>query len=181
MDEAERAIVALCENPDLRRRMGEAARTRARELFDWSAIIPQYQALWAEQDARRRAAAPDNTGRANPYRPDPYFLFAAYPTRTLRRDDQLMARPGLSPADAAELLNAPLAAYSRLNRPSPAEVNDILETLAAHPGVTVAALLERYPAHRRNYLERGLLWLARHDVIAVRDADQGPAPTPPGP
>lgn len=171
MEEAERAIVTLCENPDLRRRMGEAARMRARELFDWSAIIPQYQALWAEQDARRRAAGPDNTARANPYRPDPYYLFAGYPTRTLRRDDLLTARPGLSPAAAAEILDAPLAAYSRLNRPTPAEVADILETLGAQPGVTVAALLERYPAPRRNYLERGLLWLARHDVIVVSRPD----------
>lgn len=54
--EAEAAIAALVVDPELRRRQGEQARLRAREVFDWSVVIPQYQALWAEQNARRLAA-----------------------------------------------------------------------------------------------------------------------------
>jgi len=34
------AFTRLLESPDLRRRMGEAGRQRAREVYDWAAIIP---------------------------------------------------------------------------------------------------------------------------------------------
>ncbi|HEX7943022.1 MAG TPA: glycosyltransferase family 4 protein, partial [Phenylobacterium sp.] len=95
LGEAEAATLALVESPELRRTLGEAAARRAREVFDWQAIIPQYQALWAEQDARRRAAAPDTLPRANPYRPDPYTLFAGYPSRHLQHADVVSLRPGL--------------------------------------------------------------------------------------
>jgi hypothetical protein len=87
--EAVGAITALVMYPDLRRRMGEQARARAKAVFDWAAIVPQYQALWAEQDARRRAAPPVPRSPDNPFRPDPFRLFAAYPTRNLELDDQL--------------------------------------------------------------------------------------------
>ncbi|PZQ63248.1 MAG: glycosyl transferase-like protein, partial [Phenylobacterium zucineum] len=46
------AIVRLVENPDLRRRMGDAGRERARTVYDWDAIFRQYQDLWAELAAR---------------------------------------------------------------------------------------------------------------------------------
>ena len=59
--------------------MGEAAARRAREVFDWAVIIPQYQALWAEQKARLAAAPAEPPTRPNPYRPDPYTLFGGYP------------------------------------------------------------------------------------------------------
>ncbi|MES2723373.1 MAG: glycosyltransferase family 4 protein, partial [Pseudomonadota bacterium] len=78
------AISALVTNPDLRRRMGQAAARQAQAHFDWSAIIPRYQALWSELAARRAAAAPEAPDLAaivdNPRRLDPFQLFAAYPT-----------------------------------------------------------------------------------------------------
>ena len=30
---------------------------------------------------------------------------------------------------------------------------------------TVGAILEHFPAHRRNFVERGLLWMAKFQVI----------------
>jgi hypothetical protein len=59
-------------------------------------IIPQHQALWAEQGARRRTGAPDPTPRDNPMRPDPYSLFASCPTRALSGEDRIVSRPGMT-------------------------------------------------------------------------------------
>ncbi|MFN7257797.1 MAG: glycosyltransferase family 4 protein, partial [Alphaproteobacteria bacterium] len=50
------AYYRLAEDANLRRQMAEAARLRARRVYDWAAIIPQYLALWQEQ-ARIRAKA----------------------------------------------------------------------------------------------------------------------------
>jgi hypothetical protein len=165
--EAERAIAALVEDPELRRRMGASAQIRAREVFDWSNIIPQYQALWAEQDRRRRAAAPDDAGRTNPYRPDPYVLFANYPSRHITPHDEINLAPGMTWDTAKARLDAPLAVYSRFNRPTHAEVEAIVAFLSAHPHCRVADVVAPFPPNRRNLIERGLLWLARHDVVAL--------------
>jgi hypothetical protein len=136
-------------------------------VFDWSVIIPQYEALWSEQDARRRAYTPVAESRSNPFRPDPYALFASYPTRWLGHDDQVALVPGMNVLRAHERLSAPLAAYSDFNRISEVEVEAIVTRLAGAPSVTVQDLLEPFPRQRRNFVERGLLWLARHDIVAI--------------
>ncbi|MDF1792502.1 MAG: glycosyltransferase family 4 protein [Thalassobaculaceae bacterium] len=83
IDETAEAIVRLTRDPALRRRMGEAGIARARSVYDWSAIIPQYQSLWAELGDRRRLdaeIAPPPAFAANPVLPDPMVSFRAYPT-----------------------------------------------------------------------------------------------------
>jgi glycosyltransferase involved in cell wall biosynthesis len=168
--EAVAAISALVLNPDLRRRMGDQARARARAVFDWAAIMPQYQALWAEQDARRRAAPPEPLAPDNPFRPDPYSLFASYPTRHVALDHHLALSPGVTWEAAAARLAQPLAIYSRLNRPTAAEVEQVFRWLSERPGGPLADLLETFPPGRRPFIRRGVLWLARHDVIGITPA-----------
>jgi hypothetical protein len=164
---AEAAILALVRDPDLRRRQGEQGRIRARKVFDWSVIIPQYQALWADQAARLRAVAEAPVLRTNPYAPDPFTLFAGYPTRHLAKHDIITLSVGMTADAASAKLEAPLATYSRLNRPSPAEIGRLIDHLAEHGPTPVAALRELFQPNRRSFVERGLLWLARHDVVAI--------------
>ena len=84
-------IVPLIEQPDLRRRLGQAGYARARELYDWPLVYKQYQALWGELNARRIAAADneDETAwvKATPTIPssrlDPFDQFDHYPTRLI--------------------------------------------------------------------------------------------------
>lgn len=82
-----RALVTLGTDPGLRRRMGQAGQARARALFDWGVVIPQMQALWAEQaamlaHARQKGGRPvqprDPAGL--PVGPAPDLMFRAYPT-----------------------------------------------------------------------------------------------------
>ena len=168
--EAVAAISILVLNADFRRRLGEQAQARAKAVFDWSAIIPQYQALWAEQDARRRAAPPVAAEPDNPFRPDPFRLFGGYPTRHLGLNDRLSLPPGVTWEAAKALLASPLAVYSRLNRPTEAEVAAVVGWLAERASGTVAELLETFPPARRPYVWRGVLWIARYGVIIIHPA-----------
>ena len=168
--EAVAAISILVLNADLRRRLGDQARARARAVFDWSVIIPQYQALWAEQDARRRAAPPEAPIADNPFRPDPFRLFAGYPTRHIGLEDYLTLSPDIARDAAQALLASPMANYSRLNRPGDAETATILQWLSERPEGRLADLLDLFPANRRPYIWRGVLWIARYGVITIRPA-----------
>lgn len=165
--EAEACISALVTQPDLRRRMGEAARIRAREVFDWAAVIPQYQALWAEQNARRLVAPPEPGSRENPYRPDPFTLFQSYPSRHLSARTRVTLAPGMTWALAQPLLSQPIIAYSNLHRPTHQEIERVIAFLAERGGATVAELAQLAAPDRRGYVARGMLWLARYGVVTL--------------
>jgi glycosyltransferase involved in cell wall biosynthesis len=164
------AISILVMNPDFRRRLGEQARAQAQSTFDWSVIIPQYQALWAEMDARRRAATPEGPSMNNPFRPDPFRLFSGYPTRHIDVGDRLALTPGFTPEAAWAVLESDLATSARLNRPRKPEVDQVFAWLMENPNGSVAALLEIFPPNRRGLLKRGLLWIARYGVIVITPA-----------
>jgi glycosyltransferase involved in cell wall biosynthesis len=81
-------LTALVEQPELRRGLGRAGQARARALYDWPQVFRQYQALWGELNARRRAVTSDTDSfiwaakapRQPPSRLDPFEAFAHYTT-----------------------------------------------------------------------------------------------------
>jgi glycosyltransferase involved in cell wall biosynthesis len=79
-------LTALVADADLRRRLGEAGRAHARAQFDWPVVYAAHQALWAELDARRRAATTEELAwlaaapRAAPGFSDFFGVFDHYPT-----------------------------------------------------------------------------------------------------
>jgi N-acetyl-alpha-D-glucosaminyl L-malate synthase BshA len=52
VDAMARAVEALIESPEERRRLGEAAKARARKLFSADAIVPRYESLYRRVCAR---------------------------------------------------------------------------------------------------------------------------------
>ncbi|WGU39698.1 glycosyltransferase family 4 protein [Phenylobacterium sp. NIBR 498073] len=161
---ATEALVDLIENPDLRARMGAAAAEQARQVFDWSRIIPQYQAFWGDLAERRQAAAGQATSSVNPYRMDPFTLFESYPTEALTARTGVAASPGMTWEIAEARLSSGLATIGDWPRPPLAEMHEAFDHVA-DGCETVGAILKHFPAHRRNFVERGLLWMAKFQVI----------------
>jgi glycosyltransferase involved in cell wall biosynthesis len=166
--EAGEALATLFADPDLRARMGDAAAARAREVFDWRIVIPQYQALWGELE-RRRAAAPPQAPLENPFAPDPFRMFAAWPSWALADEDVVaLARPfGLEELSAR--LSAPFVRTPAARLPTNDEVEVLVARLAARP-LTVAELLAAVPPERRALHERGLVWLLKFGLLRLLGA-----------
>jgi len=164
------AMVRLAEDPALRRRMGAAGRARARRLFDWAAVIPQYEALWGEL-AERRARAEQSmpvrgTAPVHPLRDDPFRAYAAFATHALTP----ATRFRLAVPDPARRVQALLA--SSMNRfgnhalLAPEEYRAVIDRLRGGEAA-LAALLEELPANKHPRAERTLAWLLKLGVIAV--------------
>lgn len=175
---ATRALVALIENPDLRRTMGEAGRTRIDQNLDWSRVIPLYQAFWGELAQRRAAAQPEPPDIArrlvNPRRSDPFTLFAGYPTQALGHEDQLCLGAVTDWPAAQEVLTRNLAVAGRWAMAPEEECAQVFAQVAASPEpVRVSAILAAMPEPRRPYVERTLLWLMKFDILRLMK--------PPGP
>lgn len=170
MGELTARILDLAQNPGLRRKMGAAGQARARSTYDWAQIVPQMQALWDEQQARRTAAEAKPAryaADALPTAPSPTALFGSYPTelagfattRLVARD--LSGRPGV--AETMDLRD--YAGVKRLFAPK-AQVLAVFQAIegAGLRGAEVAALSKglNVPPH---IIERIAMWLLKYDFI----------------
>lgn len=168
-----RALVTLATDADLRAQMGAMGQARARALYDWKAVIPQFQALWAEQAAMlahaRKMGGPAIAPRDPtlvPVGPAVEEMFAAYPTTRAPATRRLRAvatgsRPGLR--ETFDLRN--YASRRRL-LDDPARIEAILKafTAAGQAGATeveVSATL-RYPVAS---VGRAVLWLLKYNFL----------------
>jgi len=165
------AFIKLFTSPELRKQMGEAGRQRAREVYDWAAIIPQYEALWAQLNEIRTAQAKHLQPLAHPWpaRMDPFHAFAAYPTQTLT--EQMLLE--LVDADADTALKRTLAYrqlamidFAKVILPSEAEIQTVLQAAATGPKAAVA-LVAAVPAERQAFVFRSLAWLVKLGVLKV--------------
>lgn len=171
---AAKAYLKLIEDAPLRQRMGEAARLRAIDTFDWSVVVRRYQALWLEL-AERRAAGTENAARksgapANPSRLDPFLSFASYPSAILSGSHVVAAAQGADGARLQILLQSPLISFAKPMAPDPDDCARILADLQRRGPLSVADILADAPDSRRDRIERGLAWLAKLGLLSIKAA-----------
>lgn len=171
------AIASLIESPDLRARMGASAYRAAREIFDWSAIIPKYEEFWGELAGRRAAAIGDppvtQAPSVNPRRLDPFTLFADYPTEALNGKSILTISPGVTPDAAKKALATPYASMARPMLLADVHVDMLVKFIGSRESVTVAEILANWQDGRAAFIERGLLWLVKFDVLRILPPSDG--------
>jgi alpha-maltose-1-phosphate synthase len=168
IDAAAAALTKLIGDDDLRRRFGEAGRRRALETFDWSVVIRQHRALWAELAAIRRTApdaVPRGPGTANPWLMDPFLMFANYSSAQLDDDARVALNAGAS-GKLAATLRSKLASYCAYALPNAGELESIAAQLAKQDG-NVGSLLAACAPERRLAIRRGILWLIKYGLARL--------------
>jgi len=185
VDATAQAFAQLFADPALRRRMGEAGRQRAREVYDWAAIVPRYEALWAEMAELRRAHGEQVPRLPHPWpaRLDPTWGFQGYATHSLTPDTWLAACA--SPdntleriAQANALRDLDMVGFAKVVLPSEAEVLALLSGLERGPR-RAGQLVEPLPEARRAAAFRGLAWLMKLGLLHI--TEQPPTPDLPPP
>jgi alpha-maltose-1-phosphate synthase len=166
------AFQALASDLALRRRMGEAGHARAREVFDWSAVIPQYQALWREQQAIRLAAPATEVPVPDPRHMDPTQAFAAWPSATLHIAQRLRPEPAAATTDLSTLLR--FTAPSLPGELDETEIAGLLAELHRRGEAPVNELLQVLEPARRDAGRRAALWLLRTG-LAIPSGQPEPA------
>ncbi len=152
----------------LRRRLGEQARKRAQAEFDWSVILGRYRALWDELAERRRAdpvLAPPLPSRA-PDRPDPFRLFASYPTRPLTAASLVELMPDASLALVNGYRELAINRFASASLPTLEDFGRLFGAIGPRP-VEVEELIDTLGPCDRPTLLRGLAWLCKMDLLRV--------------
>ena len=172
------AFMALGANPDLRRRMGKAGQARVRQLYDWSVIVPQYEALWGELAVRRakdKESAPLKPGRpAVPPAPDPFTLFAHYPTRTLTAKTRVVLALAGEHERIKTLVGFKMNTLAGELMPAVETSQAMLGRLAEKGGASAAELIDLVPPVERHAAERAIVWLAKLGIVRLENTDTGP-------
>jgi hypothetical protein len=160
------ALAGLIENPDLRRRMGQAGRARVAEAFDWPVVARQVHAL-TDELAAVRLGSPDPAPRppADPVRGDPFRTFAPFATQALTLDTWLSATPGKTAEDVLATAAVALdGAFPNLR--ARRELCAKAFALIARTGPMQARdILMAFPVPDRRGLEMGLGWLAKGGFV----------------
>jgi len=170
IESAAHAIQELANNAELRRRMGEAGRRRARDTYDWQIVIRAYEELWGEL-RERRAAAPESAMVAagappNPLCDDPFRLFEHYPSATLTAETRLAAASERGPASTRLLRDHPLVTLGRDQRAPLAVIDQMLELLRSQTSLSVEELLQRFSSVPAPVLTRTLVYLLKFDLVS---------------
>lgn len=166
-------VKALCElvnKPELRLAMGEAGLRRVKSHFDWSVIIPQYEALWQELRARRhfeqvRSQSPVGE-TTRPARPDPFKLFRGHASQALQFDTSLALQAGLeeSTTRLITLLGQGSLNYVDAVLPELQHLNLILRLLIQKP-CTALQITQHFPMEQQALVMRALVWMLKVDLL----------------
>jgi hypothetical protein len=165
------AFTRLFTSTELRGRMGASGRQRAREVYDWAVIIPQYEAFWAELARIRQARANDLKPLPHPWpaRMDPFAAFVSYPTAVLTPKTVIALADG--DLDTAVKRVAAYRALAMVNfakvvLPTEEELLAVLN--AASAGQRLAdELIQRVAPKRQAFVFRSLVWLVKLGILKV--------------
>ena len=171
MDEAFRYLYDLTRSPDTRRRMGEAGRKRAEEVYAWPVVIKRYTELW---DACREKFEHLDleqwkcSNRAGLFAPAYFQQFSHYPSALISPETQLA--PLCKGADLASAerptrevhLPPEMATVFR-----PAIFQDLTSRLSDWP-VTFGSLVEEVSRKHEqppDVIARHIMWLIKYGAV----------------
>ena len=85
IEQATTFFTKLINNEQLREKMGMEGRTRARQKYDWSIVMKQYQDLWNKLDELRSKDSNiiESNQQIRPGRLDPFKAFSHYASNIL--------------------------------------------------------------------------------------------------
>jgi len=171
VEAAATAFSRLFSSPSLRREMAEAGRKRAREVYDWQVVIRQYEALWARQSTIRREQGGRAKGLAHPWpaRLDPFYGFAAYPTRRLDADTRLALvdeDPAVALGRAKQYRELAMVNYAGYLLPSDRDIAAVIAAVGPG-GVPAATLVARMEVTNHALQIRSLAWFVKMGLLRV--------------
>ena len=163
------AYARIIADDALRKDMGAAGRDRAVKFYDWSVIVPRYEALWAELGERRskdsEIAAAQEGHVADPLRNDPSQVFSGYPTMSLGEDFQVFRQS--TDTELETLIQFKINSAVAGLVPDAPNMRALLKVLPnADASTDVGTLLVGLKAPRAQAF-RAILWLAKLGIVQL--------------
>lgn len=175
VDATAAAFELLASDPELRRRMGANGMARARQVYDWKVIVKAYEELWQELAALRGADRSGPSTKAPrsmwPARPDPFELFASFPSSRLSSELVISRLTGIGETTVLDRLNLRICQANSYQEVSPAFILEVWRHVG-DAGITVRDLLPMLRGMPPALTVRCILWLAKFGLIRIATSGQ---------
>jgi len=167
-------LTRLCDDEELRRTMGQAGRKRTVEVFDWSHIIRQYEAMWQAQDQQRqdclrRHQASTTTSFSRRHSPAAYppidHTFHGYPTKWLT-DASIVVANSNSTDQLRIILSLPLMTHEADSRCADERIlNTVLQQTTSPTSLMSLANALSDAGVPSAHVRSTLAWLLKYDLL----------------
>jgi len=163
------AFISLFDSPELRRRMGEAGRQRAKENYDWEKIILQYEKLWSDLNQLQKFSVKEMKPlfASWPARLDPFYSFRQYPTNSLTPQTRLaLVEDDLDNSLKTIQLHQKLSMvnFAKVIFPTDAEILIVLKAGFRGPRKAIDFVSE-ISEDRQLFVLRSLVWFVKLGIL----------------
>jgi hypothetical protein len=169
IDMAVDALVTLINDKNKRIIMADKVRAKARSTYDWKHIIPAYEILWKELAARRviekSNAKPVTWPSPLPQAPDPFTMYASYPSVPLSESTKLSV--AASPDMIKKLGAHDINMFAADMMAPQEETAKIIHHISTQSNVTITDISRHFPALNHAQLWRTLAWLMKLGILKV--------------
>lgn len=171
IDACAKALTTLITDSELRQRMGENGRQRARETYDWKVVIAAYESLWQELAEIRATAVMSTplTPGTPPYPlcDDPIRLFADYPTTTLTNDLVLGLGSMATPEHLSELQTTWITNFGANMRIPIATIDAVLAAIEENGPQSIETIMNQHSDQKNTALFRTLAYLLKFNILRL--------------
>lgn len=172
IDECATAFVELIDNPDLRTKMGENGKQRAKEIYDWQNVIKSYRELWQELEEIKniqQMSVPVKKGNpSHPLCDDPFNLFSHYSTEYLTSDMNLTLGSMAEKNSLEKIRNIWITNFGNNYRLSNSIIDAIITDLQNNQFLNVGYFISIYGKENQHLLIRTLLYLLKFDILKIK-------------
>lgn len=174
IDACTQALIKLITDAELRQRLGENGRQRAREIYDWKVIIAAYERLWTElTEIRTSTSAPMSVSLTpgmppHPLCDDPFRLYEQYSTALLTNDLVLSLGSMATPERLNEIRKTWITNFGADRRTDIEVLDHLLAVIAQTGSQSVQEILNQYASDnpiQLAYLLRSLVYLLKFDIL----------------
>lgn len=163
-------IETLAANPELRRKLGVAARQSALKTYDWRAVLPRYRSLWDEQRSTLEAARAAGVKPSMAWRSyDPGLTFASFPSHRIEGRTRLVPGPHYEFWDDIVKMPGMVVNAHVLIRAT--EFNALHAAFAGGGVRTVDEVIKDFAEPMRPMVVRVLHWLVKIGLLQMAPAD----------
>jgi len=169
------ALRTLVSESSVGRAMAQAGRKRARAEFDWAVVFNRYQALWKDLAERRRSSAACGTGlsrRKRPDRPDPFTLFASYPSVHIGPRTEFQRLPGIALDAAVSRRELHTTNFATLVLPDPELISHLMAQVTDDAWTEFHSLARVRSRRSEASIARALVWLTKMGVLRFRNRSE---------
>lgn len=162
---AAEAIALLIRDKNKRGTIIEKARKRVKSTYDWKHIIPAYELLWHEMAERRRkeGVAPKKWSSVLPQAPDPFAMYAAYPSAALQESDKVSV--AASAEVVKKLWRQEINVYALDLMLCAEEITKALNYISSQGTISIGDIFRQFSGSNKPRLWRTLAWLLKLGIL----------------